>query len=68
MIKLENFQEILGKEMSRKEFFQHSGIFILGVVGVTSFLSHFSKSLNFQPRQNTGSMQNNGYGARPYGQ
>lgn len=66
-MKIENIQEILKKEMSRKEFFQHTGMFILGVVGVTSFLAHFSKSLNLQPKQMSSSARSSGYGARTYG-
>jgi hypothetical protein len=65
-MKIENIQEILKKEMSRKEFFQHVGIFILGIVGITSFLAHFSKSFNYQPKQ-VSSAQSKGYGARTYG-
>ncbi len=67
MIKLENFQEILSKEMTRKEFFQHVGIFILGIIGVTSFLAHFSKSLSLQSKQASNPIRG-GYGSRAYGE
>lgn len=68
MINLENLQQALSKEVSRKEFFQHAGVFILGIIGVTGFISHFSKNLNLQPKQSANPIQSNGYGARPYGQ
>jgi hypothetical protein len=66
-MKIENIQEILKKEMSRKEFFQHAGIFILGIIGITSFLTHFSKSFSYQPSQVSSAAQSKGYGVRTYG-
>lgn len=66
-MKIENIQEILKKEMSRKEFFQHVGVFLVGIIGITGLISHFSKSFNYQPKQGSRSAQSSGYGARPYG-
>lgn len=51
--------------MSRKEFFQHVGVFILGIIGVSGLIAHFSKSLNL-PKP-TSSSARGGYGSQPYG-
>ena len=67
MVDFEKIQQVLGKEVSRKEFFQHMGVFMLGVVGISGLLAHFSKSLNPLTQQNSSAAQTNGYGARPYG-
>lgn len=67
MIDLEQIQQVLGKEVSRKEFFQHMGVFLLGVIGISGLLAHFSKNLTPLAQQKSSSAQSNGYGARPYG-
>lgn len=64
----EKIQDILAKEMSRKEFFQHMGIFVLGAIGITGLMAHFSRSFNYQPKQTTSHpARTNGYGGRSYG-
>lgn len=65
MSKLEQFQSVLAKEMSRKEFLQHVGVFVVGAVGITAFVNQF---LKMSPTTgNANSQQMNGYGVRPYG-
>lgn len=67
MSKLDQFQQILTKEMNRKEFLQHIGVFIVGAIGITAFTNQFLKLGNHQPAKQVGSSQPNGYGARSYG-
>jgi len=68
MDQLENFQAILQKEMSRKEFLQHIAVFIVGAIGITGLMNHFFKLSNYQPGSKPKSaLQSNGYGARTYG-
>lgn len=67
-MKIEDLQQVLTKEMSRKEFFQHVGIFLIGAVGITALLSNFSKTFHYQPKQSSSPLQTSGYGTRPYGE
>jgi len=64
MIQLPNAQELLQKEMNRKEFLQHVGIGVLGVVGVTALISNLEKFFN--PKKENSESQS-GYGYSPYG-
>lgn len=64
MIHLPKFQELLQQEMSRKEFLQHVGIGLLGVVGITAFVSNLERLLS--PKKG-GSESQSGYGFSPYG-
>ncbi len=67
MNKLEQFQQILTKEMDRKEFLQHVGIFIVGAIGITAFSNHFFKLSSYQPGKPAQLAQSKDYGARSYG-
>lgn len=67
--KIQQLQQILSKEMNRKEFLQHIGLFMVGVVGITAVINQFSQLSRYQPGKKTASLQSNsnGYGNRPYG-
>lgn len=67
-INIERIQQVLTKEVSRKEFLQHLGVFILGFIGFSSLLAHFTKNLDFNPKQSVNSSRRSGYGARTYGE
>ena len=64
MIQLPNAHELLQKKMNRKEFLQHVGIGVLGVIGVTAFVSNLEKFFN--PKKANSESQS-GYGYSPYG-
>ena len=66
MFKNTTIQELLSKEMNRKEFLQVMGAAILGIIGISGFLSilnKFAKTQTKQPKQNVTS----GYGSSAYG-
>ena len=66
MFKNTTIQELLSKEMNRKEFLQVMGAAILGIIGISGFLSNlnkFAKTQIKQPKQNVTS----GYGSSAYG-
>lgn len=67
MINLNQFQDILTKEMSRKEFLQHIGIFLVGAVGIAAVVGHFSKLSTYNPNTSKQISSNSGYGSREYG-
>lgn len=67
MSKLDQFQQILTKEMNRKEFLQHVGVFIVGAIGITAFMNQFLKLGGNQPAKQVGMSQAKGYGSRSYG-
>ncbi|HTE22465.1 MAG TPA: hypothetical protein VK674_05500 [Candidatus Limnocylindria bacterium] len=62
MIKMHKFQELLQRELSRKEFLQVVGLMILSAVGISGMLSNVDKSLN--PARTEGL---DDYGASSYG-
>lgn len=59
-------QQILSKEMTRREFLRMFGLIILGLVGLPQLLSllHRSSGLQAPAPQRVSAM---GYGARSYG-
>lgn len=59
-----NINDLLQKEVSRKEFLKYIGVAILGVIGITQLLNNLQKSL--APKQ-IEHKQPTGYGASPYG-
>jgi hypothetical protein len=64
MIKSQKLQELLQRELTRKEFLQTIGLMALSVIGITSMLGNVDKILNPNPKV---SQEQNGYGMSPYG-
>jgi hypothetical protein len=62
-------QEILSRELSRKEFLRAGGVLALGVLGLPALLDTLQKAFSsgnqkkLPPQRDLGS----GYGDRPYG-
>ncbi len=64
----EKIQQVLVKQMSRKEFLKHIGLFMVGVAGISAAISQFAQLSSYQPSQKkTAALQSRGYGAQPYG-
>lgn len=61
------FKELLNRELSRKEFLQMVGVFILGVVGLPQLLSLLHKSTGVKQQQSK-QIESSGYGSRAYGE
>lgn len=60
---MENLQEVLNKEVTRREFLMQVGVTLLAVVGITGLLRNFRDSLGVnRPRRQ--SLQ--GYGVSTY--
>lgn len=62
MIELGNINDIMQKEVSRKEFLYYIGVALLSVIGVTAMLQNLSKL-----HGGTNQKESLGYGASPYG-
>lgn len=66
-----HIQQLLEKEMNRKEFIKYMGSMLLGVFGVHSFLSHlFQQSqaaLNDQSTAPQPADERSGFGTRKFG-
>lgn len=62
MVKIPALQELLEKEVTRKEFLQMVGLMILSVIGVGSVLANLDKSLTTKTANN-----DDDYGISSYG-
>ena len=62
-------QEILSRELSRKEFLRAGGVLILGVLGLPALLDtlHKAFSSGSQKKLSQSRGLGRGYGDRPYG-
>jgi hypothetical protein len=67
MIKSKKIQLVLAKQMTRKEFLQHLGLFFVGIAGISTAINQFAQLSNYQPGKKVASLQRNGYGSQPYG-
>jgi hypothetical protein len=67
MSNLNQLEQILTKEVSRKEFLQHVGVLILGVIGVSALMNRLSQLSGSRSEKSASLPQSNGYGARSYG-
>lgn len=67
MLKIDSLQELLDKEVNRKEFLQLMGAGILGVIGITSFLNNLLKFTKSQTGKNSQNKVQSGYGGSAYG-
>ncbi|MDZ7786478.1 MAG: hypothetical protein U5L95_05155 [Candidatus Saccharibacteria bacterium] len=65
MLDFSKFQELLERDMTRKEFLQYLGMGLLGIVGVSSIANNLQKS-GFVHRQ-TSEKPAAGYGMSAYG-
>lgn len=63
MLNTRSLQQLLQKDMSRKEFLQTIGAILLGFIGLTAFLKNID---NFTQAQTKGKAET-GYGKSPYG-
>ncbi|HMS31123.1 MAG TPA: hypothetical protein PJ984_01875 [Candidatus Saccharibacteria bacterium] len=63
------FQDLLQKEMDRKQFLKVLGAGILGMIGITAFLNNLEKisRVEVAPKQVDSSSTGKGYGSSPYG-
>lgn len=64
-MKTVNLQTLWHKEMDRKEFLQHVGVFIMAAAGISAVLKHLSAAPN--KLSDTAAKHKSGYGARSYG-
>ncbi len=61
-------QDLMQKEMNRKQFLQIVGAGILGLVGFTAFINNLDKFAQKNTAQiKTGQKSQKGYGASAYG-
>lgn len=63
-VPLDELQELMQKEMSRKEFLRIVGAGVLGIIGVTGLLQNLHKLAGAHTKQN---QSVSGYGSSPYG-
>jgi hypothetical protein len=69
MVVLEDFHELLQRDVSRQEFLRYIGIAILGLVGIASMLENLHKAFGkSQPKQISQQGKSSGYGLSAYGQ
>lgn len=61
----ENINELLAKEMDRKDFLKHVGIAIVALTGVAGVINALSGQHRFNGVAKTGT--SHGYGSMPYG-
>ena len=61
MLDIENIQQLLDKEVSRKEFLMHAGAALVAVVGVSSIAKNLLSS-----GSRRGAVGSTGYGASTY--
>ena len=64
MVSLNNLQDLLQQEVSRKEFLQCLGVALLSMVGITNVLNSLHKGLDSPAKVKQVS---HGYGTSPYG-
>lgn len=68
MINNKLFQELLNKDMTRKQFLQVIMAGILSIVGFTAFLNNLDKFARTNTQQNESKrVADRGYGSSPYG-
>ena len=67
MFKNATIQELLSKEMNRKEFLQVMGAAILGLIGISGFLSNLNKFAKTQTKPQPKQSISSGYGSSAYG-
>jgi len=60
----QQIDDMLQREISRSEFLKFSGVTILGLIGVTSFLKNLHESI---PGSTINKRVGKGYGRSPYG-
>lgn len=58
--------QLLEKEVSRKEFLQHMGVITVGILGITALQTRFNQSIDQQVKK-VSSKSSNSYGTRTYG-
>lgn len=70
MINNKVFQELLQKEMDRKQFLKLLGAGIAGIIGITAFLNNLEKisQTEVKPRESGPKISSKGYGSSAYGQ
>lgn len=61
MIDMQNFQNLLKKKLTRKEFLQVSGLMMLSIIGVRGMLKNIDSSLSHH------SKKSDDYGESTYG-
>jgi hypothetical protein len=61
-----NLNEIINKELSRKDFLKMAGGAGLAVIGVGSFLNYLTQ-FNRTPAPRTADATNHGFGSRKFG-
>lgn len=68
MIDTSHVQELLEREVSRKEFLRYVGVAFLSVIGVTNLLKNLNQPLHL-PAQSSSTRSNElpGYGMSAYG-
>jgi|JI10StandDraft_1071094.scaffolds.fasta_scaffold1778953_1 predicted tellurium resistance membrane protein TerC len=69
MINNKVFQDLLQKEMDRKQFLKVLGAGIMAMIGVTAFLNNLEKisRVEVAPKQANPKIKRKGYGISPYG-
>ena len=67
MLKNKTIQELLNKEMSRKQFLQVAGAAVLGIIGFTNFINNLDKIAKTQTVQKPIKEVVSGYGSSAYG-
>lgn len=61
MIDTKNIQELLKRELTRKEFLQVTGLMLLSIVGISGILKNMNNSLSPQAKKS------DDYGESSYG-
>jgi len=67
MIKNKTIQDLLNKEMNRKQFLQVAGAAILGIIGFTNFINNLDKIAKTQTVKKPSKEVVSGYGSSVYG-
>jgi hypothetical protein len=67
MIKNKTLQDLLYKDMTRKQFLQVVGAAILGIIGFTNFLNNLDKFAKTQTAHKPSKEIVSGYGSSAYG-
>lgn len=69
-MKLPQTNQLLNKEMTRKQFLQHVGLLILAVVGISNMLASFKNIFDLparQPRVAQEEPKSKGFGSSKFG-
>lgn len=67
MIDTRHLQELMEREVSRKEFLRYVGVAFLSVIGVSNIIKNLNQPLQLPNSQHTATKEVSGYGMSAYG-